>query len=39
MQGGFVWEVNVMDANNNAIVAIMEQNWKSWAMVTCRCTF
>jgi hypothetical protein len=28
-----------MDANNNAIVAIMEQNWKSWAMVICRCTF
>jgi len=28
-----------MDANNNAIVALMEQNWKSWAMVICKCTF
>jgi hypothetical protein len=28
-----------MDANNNAIATRMEQNWKSWAMVICRCTF
>ncbi len=39
MQGDFVLEVNVTNVNNNEIAAIMEQNWKSWAMVICRCTF
>jgi hypothetical protein len=28
-----------MDVNNNAITTIMEENWKSWAMVISRCTF
>ncbi len=39
MQGGFVLEVSVIDAHNNEIATIMEQNWKSWALVICRCIF